>query len=107
MGNCHFKSEFEQESVAGKKRSITLKREHVHSSDEDELQLLILHWKRRLWQGVEGGKEKDQAALRHEGNVQGAHHHQEKHKVGHERTTDPHTASQSFHRQYVLRVPRP
>ena len=86
MGNCHFKTEFDQENVTGKQALF-----HVSgfltlpcSLDESELQLSVLCWQRRLWKGVEGRTKEIEITVCNEGNVEGQNHHQEKYQVSYE-----------------------
>ena len=64
-----------------------------YSSNKDQLQLYVLHWKGRIRKGMEGREEEDQAELCYERDAKGKNHNEEVNQVSHERETDPHTAS--------------
>lgn len=66
MGNCHFKTEFEAEQMAGKDPSQLVS---AYSLNEGQLSVLILHWQRRFRQGLEGGTQKDEISLCYERDV--------------------------------------
>lgn len=51
---------------------------------------------------MESGKEKDQAIICHEGDVEGQNHYEKECQVCHEWETDSHSAEQSLFSQHVL-----
>lgn len=104
MGNCHFKTEFEAEQMAGKDPSQLVS---AYSLNEGQLSVLILHWQRRFRQGLEGRTQKDEISLCYERDVEGQNYYEEECEVGDERASDPNAVEQSFSGEHVLRLSRP
>ena len=73
---------------------------------QEQLLLPLLHRQGRLRQGLEGRAQEAEAELRHEGDVEGAHHNEEKRQVGNEREENIDDAEEPIHCEYVLCVLR-
>ncbi len=105
MGNCHFKTDFEAEQMAGKfpfppPFHLT---PFSRSSDKGQLSVPVLHRQGGFRQGVASGAQEDKTSLCHEGNVQGPSHYQAQRQVSDERAPDTHAAEQSLPGKHVLR----
>lgn len=58
------------------------------SHHKEPLFVLLCHWKRRIWESMEGWEEKDKGNVCHEGNEQSKNHFKAVSQVSHERKDD-------------------
>jgi hypothetical protein len=71
MGNCHFKTDFEAEQMAGSIflypfRNLT---SYLCSSNQSQLLIPVLHWQRGLRKSVESREKENKVGVCHERNV--------------------------------------
>jgi len=66
MGNCNFKTEYENDNVTGKTCLMKLQ---LYSYIQEPFSISLCHWQGWFWKSVESRKEERKKAVRHERNA--------------------------------------
>ena len=82
MGNCNFKTEYENDNVAGITFYLLIT---LSSYKQEPFPVSLCDWQGRLRQSVESRKEEGEKAVCHEGNAQRENHSETQCQLSHER----------------------
>jgi hypothetical protein len=74
----------------------------TYSNNQKPFSISLCDWKRRIWQGLEGGKEEREKAVRDEGNGQGKNHCKEECQFSHEREKIPYLTEAHVSTQAII-----